>query len=97
MAAADEVPPHDELLGKRCAAKEQNACGTVAAVDDAQLVATRGLECEVGDVECGSRDLDGALIEQHAVLEGAVDVQRQVGARFEIELRTEQRREGVHR
>ncbi len=49
-----------------------------------QLVATRGLECEVGDIEYGSRDLNVALIEQYAVLEGAVDVQRQVGTRFEI-------------
>ena len=97
VAAADEVPPHHQLLGKRWAAEQQDARGALAAVDEVQPITTGGLEREVGDVERGARDLDAALIEQHAVLEGAVDIERQVGTRIEVQLRAEQRRERVHR
>ncbi len=70
--------------------------GLSAAVDQLQTVAPGGLECQIGHVERGTRDLDAALVEQHAVLEDGIDVEGEVGTRVEVELRAEQRSEGVH-
>ena len=52
------------------------------------------LECQVGDIERGSGDLDAALVEQHAVFEGGIDLKGEVGTRIEVDLRAEQWREG---
>ena len=46
-------------------------------------------------VERGTRDLDAALVEQHAVLE-AGSTSRVGRRRVEVDLRAEQRRERVH-
>ena len=96
MAASDEVPPHDQLLGERRAAQQQRAGRAVAQVAQRQDIVTGGLKRQVRDVERGARHLEAALVQQHAVLEGRVDVERDVRAGVDIDLRAEQRREGVH-
>ena len=97
VAAADEVPPHDQFLAERRPAEQDRASGLVAGVVQRQGVAAGGLIREIGDVERGARRLEAALVEQHAVLEGRVDVEVHSRARIQIDLRAEQRREGVHR
>ena len=61
-----------------------------------QDVAAGALERQVGDIERGARRLEAAPVEQHAVLEGRVDVEVHPRAGIEIDLRAEQRCEGVH-
>jgi len=57
----------------------------------------RRLVPEVALAERDRTGLDAALIKQHAMLEGAVDVERDRRAGEEIYLGAEQWREGVHR
>ena len=69
----------------------------VASVVQRQDVATGAPgNARVGDIERGARRLEAALVEQHAVLEGRLDVEAQRAARVEIDLCAEQRCEGVH-
>ena len=45
----------------------------------------------------GAGDFEAALIEQHPMFEGRVDIERDMRAAVEVDLRTEQRGERVHR
>ena len=96
MAAPDEVPPHHQLLGERRPAKEQHAGRAVARVVQRKDTATGALIRQVRNAERDARDLDVALVEQHAVFEGRVDVEVHPRAGVEIHLGAQQRREGVH-
>src|SRR5215207_2161337 len=96
VAAPNEIPPHHQLLGKWRTAEQQHTRRALAAVDHLQTAATGRLECQVRDRERRTRDLDAALVEQHAVLEAGIDVEGEVGARVDVDLRAEQRSEGVH-
>ena len=96
VAASDEVPPHDQLLGERWTAEQQRAGRAVAQVVQRQDVAAGALKRQVRDIERGARHLEAALVQQHAVLEGRLDVERNARAGVEIDLSAEQRCEGVH-
>ena len=86
MAAPDEVPPHHQLFAERRAAENHQPSRGVTTIDDAQLVAAGLLVGQVGDVEHGTGDLDAAAVEQHAVFESPVDIQRDRRAGTEVEL-----------
>src|SRR5690606_20498331 len=75
--AADEVPPHDDLLAERLAADEDEASGRLTAVVDAQELAAdaRVAQCVLGDLDTFEGHVTG--IDQEAVLEGGVDRQVQ--------------------
>ena len=70
--------------------------GSSPAVVQRQDVAAGALERQIGDLERGPADLDAALVEQHAVLEGGSTSSVQPGAGVEVDLRAEQRCERVH-
>ncbi len=76
--------------------KQQRPGRAVARVVQRQDVATGALKRQVRDIERGARHLEAALVQQHAVLEGRLDVERDARAGVEIDLSAEQRCEGVH-
>ena len=97
VAAAHEVPPHHQLLGERGAAEQKQPRRAVPAIGQMQPVVAGALIGEIGDRQHGPAGLDIALIDEHPVLEGLVHIEGDVHPGFEIELRTQQRGERVHR
>ena len=73
MTAPDEIPPHQQLLGKRRAAQQQNAAGLIAVVMQRHGGAARALVAQVADGQRGAVQGDDALVAQHAVFERGVE------------------------
>src|SRR5215510_3240226 len=89
MAAADEVPPHDELVGERCTAEQQQPAvgrGRQLELVPAAAEVDQGLGSEVL-----IEGRDGSVEQQQAVLEVRSQRQCRRRAARERELRTEQR------
>ena len=97
MAAADEVPPHDQLLAERGAAQHQDPRRRRTAIGQVQPLPARLLVGQVGHLQSRAARFDIPLVDEDAVLEARVDVEAHLRARLEIHLGTEQGCEGVHR
>jgi len=97
VAAAYEVPPHHEFLVEGRAAEQDHPRRARPGVGEVQFVTAGALIGQIGDRERGARDLDHAAVQEHAVFERRVDIERQFGAGRKVDLRTEQRCECVHR
>lgn len=89
MAATDELPPHDQLLAERRAAKQQRPRDVVTDIAHRELWTTGRLAGKVADLEPIARHLEASVVEQHAVLERLVDVEPDLGLRVQIELRAQ--------
>ncbi len=95
VGAADEVPPHDDRLAERRSAEHQQA-GLLERGDGEGRTPLRDVG-QVAGLDLGAVHLDEADVEEHAVLEGRVDLDLEGLAGREHQLGAEQGRVGVDR
>src|SRR5688572_23069221 len=65
VAAADEVPPHEQGLAERWAAQQDQPGRFVSVIGDLEAIPTRGLIGQIGALQDGAADLDVTIVEQH--------------------------------
>jgi hypothetical protein len=97
VAAADEVPPHDDFLGERRAAEQQDARLLAAQVGQLHRGRAGRQVAELRPFEAGARQADRPGVHEHAVLVRGLRRQREPGVRVEHDLGAEQRRVRRHR
>lgn len=97
VAAADEVPPHDDLLLERRSAQQNGSGPSGRCVAEDQRTDARTEESELGGAQRRPVQFDVPLVHQQAVLERGVDAQGEGRAGLENQLRAEQGCEGAHR
>jgi len=92
--AADEVPPHDDVLAERRAADEHRAHRRRSVVAQSQPVGPDARVPDRGARHRHTLEAEGSGIHQHSVLEERVDRQLQQGAGIETQFGGHER--GVH-
>ena len=95
MGAAHEVPPHHDLLAERRPSEHHEAAGLEGL--EPQRRTSRLDVRQLGRLDLLVTDHERAGVEEHAVLEGLVDLEVEHGAGLEEQLDTEQRRGGPDR
>ncbi|SIG58438.1 Uncharacterised protein [Mycobacteroides abscessus subsp. abscessus] len=91
MGASDEVPPHDDLLGKGLPAEEDDPCRILAEVGDPHLRQPGPRVADPGPRHRHVLDGDLAGVDEHTMFEVGVDGQVDARTRVESELGSEQR------
>lgn len=97
MAAAHEIPPHDDLFLERGSAHEDRPGGCVRLVGQGHRAPARRQVAQFRRVQKGSVHADAPLVDQESVLEGAVRAECRRRTRIQDDLGAEQRGEGGHR
>lgn len=88
VAAADEVPPHHQILAERLAADQREVCAVRAA--ERKFGALGAQVQQRARTDLGARDGDLALDHQHRIFEAGFERKGGLGARLDPHVRADE-------
>ncbi|CPZ34264.1 Uncharacterised protein [Mycobacteroides abscessus] len=97
MVAADEVPPHDDLLAERFAAQQNRPGRYLRRIRHGELLHAGAHISQLTASQPATGKLDGLGIHQQPMLESGINIESRRTVRFQQQFRAEQRSRGTHR